>query len=61
MRSDETRDGDREEPRTMDVEITRRRRGTTPPLVDDPLTSQDRIEGRLVEEDGKFVLFYGPI
>ena len=26
-----------------------------------PLTSEHRIEGRLVEEDGKLVLFYGPI
>ena len=61
MRSDDERDGQREEPRTVDVEITRRRRGTTHPLVDDPLTSEDRIEGRLVEEDGKLMLFYGPI
>jgi hypothetical protein len=61
MRSDDEQDGDRGEPRTVDVEITRRRRGTTHPIVDDPLTSEDRIEGQLVEEDGKLVLFYGPI
>jgi hypothetical protein len=54
--------GDRRALSTVDVEIAPRRQGTTHPLQDQAVTSEDRIEGRLVEqEDGKLVLFYGPI
>ena len=43
-----------------EVEIaTRRSRGGAQPA--EPVTSEQRIEGRLVEDDGKLVLFYGPI
>jgi hypothetical protein len=59
-RSEGNAAGDRWRSRAVDVEITRRRQGTTHPIAA-PLTSEDRIEGTLVEEDGTFVLFYGPI
>jgi hypothetical protein len=43
-----------------EIEIaTRRSRSAAQPA--EPVTSEQRIEGRLVEDDGKLVLFYGPI
>lgn len=44
-----------------EVEIQAQRPGTMSSRAAEPVTSQDRIEGRLVEEEGKLVLFYGPI
>jgi hypothetical protein len=43
-----------------EVEVATRR-ATTFARPAEPVTSEHRIEGRLVEEDGKLVLFYGPI
>ena len=43
------------------VEIAQRGPRSASALSPGPATSEERIEGRLVEEDGKRVLFYGPI
>jgi hypothetical protein len=44
-----------------EVEVAERGPRGTFSRPGEPVTSEQRIEGRLVEEDGKLVLFYGPI